>query len=117
MKLGEIMRFDVCTGTDWTGLLLNGFEGPWWDRNRDTLFTISDLWFLAGWLFHLPGDYLLRVFIANAPGLATFLELDCGVIGGLISGFVSFFAWFIVFILLALLFEFLSEALDRRGDA
>jgi len=103
------MDFNVCLTTDDAGLLFNGVKLPWWDQNYDALFTISDVWLIAGRLFHLPGDYLFRGIIANAPGLATFLELDCSAIGDVASGLISFIAWFFFFIFWGIIMIMLAD--------
>ena len=73
-----------------------------WDMNGDGSVTLTDVWLLLGWVFHLPGDAVLALVLNNAPGFARFLELSVGQYGGLLTGVISFAVWSIILILIVL---------------
>ena len=64
------------------------------DLNRDGIFTITDLFYWAFWLFYLPGDVVLTVLMQfNGP--ATFFELYADSYGGLGSLIMSSLYWWL----------------------
>lgn len=78
--------------------------GRWFfarDMNCDGVFTISDVWLWAEWVFFLPGDWLLRVIMKNSETamfferVYTFFEIAPVVYGGWFSGIISAIAWLI----------------------
>jgi hypothetical protein len=64
------------------------------DFNLDQVFTISDIWLAAGWLFHFPGDLAIAALL-NA-GFGTFLEMTTASFGGVFSGIVSFMVYMLL---------------------
>lgn len=76
----------------------NSLDESWarWDQNLDGTTTITDIWLLAGTIYHAPGDALLIVVVGSMPKAATFLELSFEDLGGFGSGIVSFFYWALI---------------------
>lgn len=82
------------------------YPDHWWDRNFDGVFSLTDIWLIAKWVFHWPGDLFVQWAIDNWPTATTFLELDCSSLGGSVSTAISVATWFAAF----LLFAFIAAA-------
>jgi len=80
------MAFDVC------GPLFDPIF-PWWDRNRDGLFTVSDIWPSIEWLFFLPSQAIIWSLISSNLGLASFFEFTCISWRGVIAFLLSLLSW------------------------
>ncbi len=76
----------------------DAFNHPRWytalDLNRNGSFTASDmmLWFV--WIFSLPGDAFVQLFMLSKP-LARFFELSPASFGQPVSIAVSFVYWWL----------------------
>lgn len=66
------------------------------DRNGDGIFNITDVWLWAQWLFFLPGDGVIYLFMRFVPSAAQFFELSNLSYSDLGSGVISGIFWFIV---------------------
>jgi len=84
--------------------------GSWFrlDQNLDESVTITDIWLLAGKIFHAPGDAVIVIFLDHVTKVATFFELSNDSFGGFISGVISFLVWvflFVIWIIVMLLYD------------
>ena len=106
----------ICPKTDWWMQVAGWWGGgvnPWWDGNRDGIFTISDVGWVFRWVFHAPGDSIVALLMGT--GVGNFFELDCSNMGGWLSGFISIVVWFFaVFFLFWMLFFLLAIPLTAR---
>jgi hypothetical protein len=67
------------------------------DMNGDGVFTISDVWLMAKYVYFAPGDALILSVMAVSPKLATFFEIDAGWLYGWVSSVISGIIWFWMF--------------------
>lgn len=65
------------------------------DMNFDGIYTISDVWLQAKWIFCLPGNLMLNL-IMDSPGWRAFWEVTPASCSGIGTAVFSFFVWFIL---------------------
>lgn len=65
------------------------------DMDYNGAVTVSDVWLWVKWLYFLPGDFIVRLFLEEGTlsTLSTFLEISLASYGGFWSGVVSFIIW------------------------
>ena len=63
-----------------------------WDMTGDGAITITDVWQWVGWVFPLPGDFVIWAFVTWPPlvPIGRFFELSQG---GWVSGIISAWVW------------------------
>lgn len=68
------------------------------DMDYNGAVTVSDVWLWVKWLYFLPGDFIIRIFLEEnkLSNLSTFLEISVASYGGFWSGVVSFIIWFML---------------------
>lgn len=81
---------------------MSGFQ---WDANLDGAFTISDIWLLIKWLMCFPGNFLLNLMRAYAPGFAGFFEITADSQYGSIAWVLSVLAWVVLLFVAATLID------------
>jgi hypothetical protein len=74
------------------------------DMNGDFLFTISDVWLIAKFIWLLPSKAVVGL-LHNSPEIATFFEIGCSTGEGFGGAVFSFFAWFIGLLLIGIAIE------------
>jgi hypothetical protein len=65
------------------------------DMNFDGIYTITDLWLQAVWIFCLPGNLLLNL-IMSEPSWRTFWEVSPASCSNAGTAVFSFMAWFVL---------------------
>jgi len=98
----------VCPKADWWMPLVHWWGGgrtPWWDGNGDAVFTISDVGWIANWLFHAPGDSFMALIFSWFPIVAMFFELDCSFMGGWLTAIISAILWGCLLVLSVVIWE------------
>lgn len=60
------------------------------DMDYNGAVTVSDVWLWVKWLYFLPGDFIVRLFLEEGTlsTLSTFLEISLASYGGFWSGLV-----------------------------
>lgn len=85
---------------------------PWnvfrWDANADGIFTVSDIWELAVWLFYWPGNAALSLIEKYVPKIARFFEIDISSQYGGFAVLISIIAWFFILF-------FISDIIDQSN--
>ena len=51
------------------------------DMDYNGAVTVSDVWLWVKWLYFLPGDFIVRLFLEEGT-LSTFLEISLASYGG-----------------------------------
>lgn len=74
------------------------------DMNRDSLFSISDVWLIIKWIWLLPAKFVVGL-AHEFLMLATFFEINCDTGESWGGAMFSFFVWFLIFCSVEMMFE------------
>ena len=90
---------------------------PWlfeFDKNKDGIFTISDISELIKQFIFLPGDCFFYFLINFMPSIAQFFEITTNSYHGLYSGIISLAVWLSFLISVIFIYVTAADKLHKK---